>query len=208
LEKNKTGILNFENLYSVFLFNKNINFKKAISSPGNFIFSDGKILSIFLGLKQVRGPTFTRDFLENELKPKKKYFFILPKQEDLEQLIKKYPKLKNSEACSPAYIKGDTFSKEEVKKIVEQLKNFKPTHVWVCVGNPKQEILSNQLYKKHKALYFNVGAAIDFLLGKKKEAPKFWRAIGLEWFYRGVTDFKHSWKKILGSIIGMKYVKR
>ena len=208
LQENKTGILNFQNLYSVYLFNKHQEFRGAIASPYNFIFPDGRVLSFLLKTNQVRGPSFTRRFLETKLNKKQKHFFILPETKDLKLLIEKYPKLKNSKAYAPPYIKNSTFSEEEVKKILEQLKKFKPTHIWICIGNPKQEILANQLYKRYKALYFNVGAATDFLLEKKKEVPLIFRKLGLEWFYRLVTDFRYSWKKVLGSLVGLRYLKK
>ena len=207
LQDNKTGILNFQNLYSVYLFNKHQKFRGAIASPYNFIFPDGRVLSFLLKINQVRGPSFTRHFLETKLNKEQKHFFILPEIKDLELLIEKYPKLKNSRAYAPPYIKKLTFSKEETRKILEQLKKYKPTYIWICIGNPKQEILANQLYKKYKALYFNVGAATYFLLGKKQEILFIFRRIGLEWFYRLITDFKYSKNKVFGSLIGLRYLK-
>lgn len=208
LKSNKDGVLNFQNLYSVYLFNKEPIYQKAIISPNNFIFPDGKIVSVFLKTKQIRGPTFTKEFLQDKLDRKQKHFFILPKTKDLSELIKKFPKLKNSKAYSLSYIKDITFPKKEVNEIVGQLKKFKPDYVWIGIGNPKQEILANQLYKEHKAFYFNVGAAIDFVLDKKKEAPSIFRKLGIEWFYRLVTDFKYSKKKVWRSLIGLKYLGR
>ncbi len=208
LKSNKNGVLNFQNLYSVYLFNNESVYKKAITSPNNFIFPDGRILSLFLRIKQVRGPSFTKNFLENKIDKKQKHFFILPKTEDLNQLKKKFPELKNSRAYSPTYIQDITFPKKEVDEIAKQLKQFKPDYVWVCVGNPKQEILANQLYRKYKAFYFNVGAAIDFILEKKKESPSIFRKLGLEWFYRLITDFKYSKKKAWRSLIGLRYFGR
>lgn len=205
---NKAGILNFQNLYSLYLFNNKPTYKKAISFPRNFTFPDGKILSLFLKTKQIRGPTFTKEFLQNKLDKKQKHFFILPKKEDLVQLIKKFPKLKNSKAYSPSYVQGVTFSEKEVSEMTTELQKFKPDYVWICIGNPKQEILANQLYKRHPTFYFNVGAVIDYLLNRKKEAPPIFRKIGLEWFYRLITDFKYSKKKVLGSLIGLKYLRK
>lgn len=207
LESNKHGILNFENLYSVYLFNKEVDFQKAIISPGNFTFPDGRLLSLFLKTSQVRGPSFTRHFIQNKLNKTQKHFFILPKKEDLKQLIKKFLKLKNSKAYSPPYIQGTIFPQKEINKMSEQIKKFKPTHVWVCIGNPKQEILSNQLYKKYPTFYFNVGAAIDFLLERKKESPRFIRRSGLESLYRLLTDFKYTKKKVIGHFAGLKYLR-
>ena len=53
--------------------------------------------------------------------------------------------------------------------------------------------MSHDIYKKVKAeKIFNVGAAMDFLTKKKKEAPDLIQKFGLEWLYRLVTDFKYS----------------
>jgi len=204
LKSNKNGILNFQNLYSVYLFNNNPTFKKAITSQNNFIFPDGKILSLFLKTKQIRGPTFTRDFFQNKLNEKQKHFFILPETKHFEELIEKFPKLKNSKVYSPPYFQNIIFSEKEVEK---KLKQFKPDFVWIGIGNPKQEILANYLYKKHPTFYFNVGAVIDYLLQRKKEAPLIFRKFGLEWFYRLITDFKYSKGKVWKSLIGLRYLK-
>lgn len=203
---NKTGVLNFQNLYSVYLFNNKPAFKKSITSANNFIFPDGRILSLLLRTKQIRGPSFTKNFFENKLDNKQKHFFILSNIKDFGKLIKKFPKLKNSKAHIPPHIPNIIFSEKEKEKIIKQLKKFKPDYIWACIGNPKQEILANQLYKKYPAFYFNVGAAIDFLLEKKKEAPAIFRRIGVEWFYRLITDFKYSRKKVWKSLIGLKYL--
>jgi len=207
VEINKNGILNFQNLYSVYLFNNNSVFQKAITSPNNFIFPDGRILSFFLRTNQIRGPTFTRDFFQNKITTKQKHFFIGLTKKDMIELKNKFPKLKNPESYNPPYIKNPEFPKQEIKKIEVQLKESKSDFVWVCIGNPKQEILANQLYKKYPALYFNVGAATDFLLNKKKESPLIFRKLGMEWFYRLVTDFKYSRRKVWRSLIGLRYLK-
>ena len=208
LQSNKSGILNFQNLYSVYLFKKESNYRKAITSPNNFIFPDGKILSLFLRAKQIRGPTFTKDFFENKLNSNQKHFFIGPSKKNIKNLIKKFPKLKNSQTHSPPYIKEIIFPENEVKTILNKLKKFKPKYIWICIGNPKQEILANQLYKKYPTFYFPVGAAMDFLLGEKKEAPLIFRKVGLEWLYRLITDFKYSRKKVWRSLKALKYLKK
>jgi N-acetylglucosaminyldiphosphoundecaprenol N-acetyl-beta-D-mannosaminyltransferase len=208
LKNNRKGIFNFQNFHSLYLFKKNKNFREAITLPNNFIFSDGRILSLFLGTRQIRGPTFTKEFMQNSINKKQKHFFILPRERDREKLIEKFPELKNSKAHSPPYIQDAVFPSEEIEKIVKKLGSFRPDYVWVCVGNPKQEILSNQLYKEYPALYFNVGAAMDFLLGEKKESPEILRKVGLEWFYRLITDFRYSGKKVWRSLLGLGSLRK
>ncbi len=84
----------------------------------------------------------------------------------------------------------------------------KADYVWVGIGCPKQNLLSSQLFKKTKAQYFvNIGAALDFLLGKKEEAPLIIRELGIEWLYRLVTDFKYSKKKVWRSLMGLKNIR-
>jgi exopolysaccharide biosynthesis WecB/TagA/CpsF family protein len=208
LAGNKNGILNFQNLYSVYLFNHESLYKNAMISKGNYTFPDGKILSIFLRVRQIRGPSFTRDFFKKKINPDKKHFIIGPSEQDIKILIEKFPKVKQVESHDPGIIKNNEVSKIEKKRIIDKLKRYNPDYVWVCVGNPRQEILANQLYKEHKTWYFNVGAAMDFLLEKKKEAPSLFRKIGLEWFYRLITDFKYSKKKVWRSLVALKYLKK
>jgi exopolysaccharide biosynthesis WecB/TagA/CpsF family protein len=207
IKQRKHGILNFQNLYSIYLFKKEEEFRKSITQKGNLIFPDGKLLSVLLRKTQVRGPTFTLNFLKNE-NENKKHFFIGIDKEQIKILNKLFPNIKSKKIRNfqLPVIKGLKFSEEEIKKILQELKKFKPDYVWVCIGNPKQEILSNQLFKKYKTFYFNIGAGMDFVLGKKKESPKIFRIIWLEWFYRLITDFRHSKKKVLGSFIGLRYL--
>ena len=92
--------------------------------------------------------------------------------------------------------------------MINLLKKFKPDYVWVCVGSPKQDILANQLFSKFKSNYITMGAAIDFLLEKKKEAPALFRALALEWLFRLVTDYRTTNKKVWRSLMALKYLNR
>jgi exopolysaccharide biosynthesis WecB/TagA/CpsF family protein len=205
IKNSKEGVFNFQNLYSVWLFKNEEIFREEITKKINTTFSDGKILSLFLRTRQQRGPSFTKDFLISDSAKTRKHFFIgSTKPKELSGKIK--IQKKNLQVYNPSFINKLEFSDEEKKKILTKLKRFSPDYVWVCIGNPKQEILSNQLFEEYKTNYLNVGAALDFLLGKKKESPKFFRALGLEWFYRLITDFKYSKKKVWRSFVGLFYL--
>ncbi len=207
-------IFNFLNQHDLYMFNEEKLFRESLLNKYNLNFIDGFLISAFLSfktfrkIKRIRGPFFTRNFFEKERwNKKKKHFFIGLGKEDLKKLKVKFSHLKNLSAYNPPYIKNLKFSKDEVNEISKLINNFKPDYVWVCIGSPKQNILSADLFNKTKAKYFfNVGAALDFVLEKKKEAPKFIRTVGLEWFYRFATDFKYSRKKVWRSLIGLKYL--
>lgn len=214
LESNERKIFNFLNLYSVYLFSKNKNFKKSIleNRNNNINFIDGSTVSIYLKAKKIRGTDFTKYFFENfKNNNNLKHFFIGFEKKDIEIFRKKFPEIKKSKlfAYNPPYIKTEDFPKEEISKICKLIKDSKANCVWIGVGNPKQEILSQDIFKETNSKYFfNVGAAFDFLTGKKKEAPKFFKELRIEWLYRGIFDFKHSRKKIFGSFIGLFYLPK
>jgi exopolysaccharide biosynthesis WecB/TagA/CpsF family protein len=208
LKENSSGVLNFQNLQGVHSFHNEPNLQKAITSKNNFTFPDGKIVSLTLKTPQRRGPTFTKDFFENNLDKSQKHFFILPDEKRFKRLSQKFPIIKKSKAHFPPYITEAIFPKIEIEKIANKIIKSKPTHVWLGIAHPKQEILSNQLYKKHKAFYINTGAAFDFLTESKKEAPRIYSKLGLEWLYRLLTDFKYSKKKVWQSFVALKHLRK
>lgn len=83
------------------------------------------------------------------------------------------------------------FDDAEELKIVDKINEVKPDILFVALGAPKQE---KWMYKYRKILNVNVamgvGGAIDVWSGAVKRAPKIFRKIGLEWFYRIVTNPK------------------
>ena len=214
-EQHSLVFLNNHDLYNL---KKEEHYKKFATSSKNIYFIDGFAIALFLSLKNLshierfRGPSFTKEFLSNEnLSGNKKHFFIGLEEKELDILNRKFTHLKreNLFTHNPPYIKELKFPEEEINKIAEKISSEKPDFVWVCIATPKQHILTYSLLEKTTAkLFFNVGAALDFLLGKKKEANSFFQKIGLEWFYRLVTDFKYSKKKVWRSFSSLPYIWR
>lgn len=206
---NESKILNFFNMNSVFWYFRSRKYNEIISRKQNIMFPDGKILALKLEIKQQKGPLFTRRFLLSDIIKDKKHFFIGLNKQDIAGLSEiTNISSKNFLYYNPPYIKEIEFASNEREKIIRLLKKSKPDYVWVCVGSPKQEILANQLYLKYKAFYFNVGAAMDFFLKKKKEAPKIFTSLGIEWLYRLVTDFRYSRIKVWRSFIALRSLKK
>ncbi|MFH1521629.1 MAG: WecB/TagA/CpsF family glycosyltransferase [archaeon] len=209
-------ILNFLNQHDLYQSNKEPLFRETLLEKQNINFIDGFIISAYLSITNLRkvsrtsGPILTRDFLSNaELSQNKKHFFIGLEKEDLDNLQTKFPHLKKVSSYNPPYIKDLNFSLGEIEKIAKLINEEKSDYIWVGIGCPKQNILSSLLFKKTKAQYFvNVGAAIDFLLEKKKQAPAIFRKLGVEWFYRLITDFKYSKKKVWRSLVGLRYLNQ
>jgi N-acetylglucosaminyldiphosphoundecaprenol N-acetyl-beta-D-mannosaminyltransferase len=214
----KREIFNFINSHDLYFFARDTNFRNTFNE--NSINSiDGFTISLFLSLKKFRnigrftGPDFTKQFFENQLIGKEKQLFIGLKDEDLGQISKKYPYLdrKNLFCYNPPYIKSFEFADDEINKMAQLINSKNINYIWVGLGCPKQNFLTDKLFQKTKAqFFFNVGAGLDFLLEKKRRAPKIFSSLGLEWFYRLITDFNHSKKKVLRSlsaIIYLRYIK-
>lgn len=206
----KRCVVNFLNMNTVWWIKNSEEYRALINHGGNTFFCDSRVLSMLSGAEQYRGTDFTIDFLKSSMAKKGKHLFLGAVDDDLNNILNKFPNhnKKDFYCYNPPYIKDIFFEGKEVAKIASLIRRFKIKFVWVCVGSPKQEILANQLFKKSSAKqFFNIGAAKDFLSGKKKEAPVFFRKAGLEWFYRLVTDFKTTKTKAWRSFLALFYFK-
>ncbi len=110
----------------------------------------------------------------------------------IERLLKRYPQaiFAGSFAGTPAETHED--------ELCERIRNAQPDILFVAYGSPAQEEwISRNLDKLGSVkVAIGVGGAIDFAAGKAKRAPKLLRSLGLEWFWRLVTQpsrFKRIW---------------
>jgi UDP-N-acetyl-D-mannosaminouronate:lipid I N-acetyl-D-mannosaminouronosyltransferase len=79
------------------------------------------------------------------------------------------------------------FSSEEL--LINDILNSKATIVTVALGSPKQEIFISKCREAGvKAFFMGVGGTYDVFTGNVKRAPKVFCNIGLEWFYRLISQ--------------------
>lgn len=216
LDKKEVCVFNFLNSHDLYFFKKDLFFRKTFEK-NNINFIDGSVVSIFLSLtnfekiKRMSGTEFMIRFFKNKKISTGKHLFIGSERKDLELFYKKFLHIKkNSLFCyNPPYIRKIRFSEKEIEKIAKIIKSNNIDFIWVGLGCPKQNIFSYDLIQKtDKKLFFNAGATMDFVLEKKKKAPKIWLNLGLEWFYRLITDFNHSKKKVWRSFISILYLPK
>ena len=82
------------------------------------------------------------------------------------------------------YIKTE----EEKQTLIEDIAQKKPDVVFVAMGSPKQELLMEEMQKKHVALYQGLGGSFDVYTGDVERAPQWWVKNNLEWAYRLVKQ--------------------
>lgn len=60
----------------------------------------------------------------------------------------------------------------------------------LAVGSPQQEVLAQKLRERGRArgLALCIGAAINFLTGDERRAPRWMQRAGIEWLYRLLAD--------------------
>lgn len=222
--KNKETIsINFFNGLDIYSFTKISEFRECLENKHikNINNIDGISTAIplsvknFRKIKRLQGPTFTDKFLKDkELNKKKKHFFIGVERGNLDKVIGKYPNLKkeNISGYNLPYVSGLFFPEKEIKKLIKIINKHKPDYLWVGMGAPKQQILTNQIYDKINVKnIFNVGVAMEFIKGSRKRAPKIFQGLGFEWLYRLFEDFKLTsgrlFKSLTGSILSLFIIK-
>jgi len=87
------------------------------------------------------------------------------------------------------FVRDGYFNTEQELGIVEDLKSSGVQVLFVALGVPKQELW----IKKYKevldtTVMVGVGGSFDVWAKKVKRAPLFFRKIGLEWFFRLISQ--------------------
>lgn len=113
----------------------------------------------------------------------KTYYLVGGKQEVIEQTVEKlrahFPGI-NIANYRNGYIKTE----EEKLALIDDIAKKKPDVVFVAMGSPKQELLMEEMSKRHPAIYQGLGGSFDVYTGNVKRAPKWWVDHNLEFAYR------------------------
>ena len=191
------------NIDQVLRVNQN-QYSRKIFDESTIVFTDGKPIiwmSKLLGspiIERTTGPDLMNDLCA--LAALKGYrIFLLGAGpgvafKAVKKLTNKYNGLVITGTYSPPF--GFEKDKDELNKINMMLKSSNSDMLFVGLGSPKQDIF---IYE-NKDVYqipvsFSMGAAIDFIAGNIKRAPRWMINCGLEWFYRVLRDPKRLWKR-------------
>jgi N-acetylglucosaminyldiphosphoundecaprenol N-acetyl-beta-D-mannosaminyltransferase len=69
--------------------------------------------------------------------------------------------------------------------IVEAIRAARPDLLMVCLGAPKGELLIDRVRERIRpAVALQVGASLDFYVGRVRRAPRWMQRAGLEWLFR------------------------
>lgn len=113
------------------------------------------------------------------------------------RLLQQYPDLNISYAYAPPF-RPLTVSEDQQQ--IAAINAAEVDVLLVGLGCPKQERWMADHQQQLSAMMLGVGAAFDFIAGRKLHAPKVLQFIGLEWFFRLLSEprrltgryFKHN----------------
>ena len=109
------------------------------------------------------------------------------------RLEERFPGLEIVGTWSPPF---GPISEQEDRAAVELINAARPDIVWVGLGTPKQERwMAAHLGRLTAPVMIGVGAAFDFLSGRKPQAPRWMQRIGMEWFFRLATEPRRLWPR-------------
>lgn len=90
------------------------------------------------------------------------------------------------------YIRTD----EEKEALIADIVEKKPDVVFVAMGSPKQELLMEEIQKRHNAIFQGLGGSFDVYTGHVQRAPSWWVNHNLEFAYRLIKEPKRIKRQI------------
>jgi len=178
-------------------------FRKLVNSA-NLVLPDGRPIVWALRLfgfheaKQIRGADLMVYLCKKAEKAGIPVGFFGGSSECLLYLkshIKKhFPSLRISIAESPPTSAIKTWERFNYS---ERINTSGAKIIFIGLGCPKQEEWMYQNRNKIKGVMVGVGAAFDFIGGRKRQAPKWIQKAGFEWFFRLSTEPVRLWNRYL-----------
>ena len=191
------------NVDQVLKINKD-RYSKEIFDNATIVFTDGKPIMWMAGwlgtpiIERTTGPDLMLELCKGAALKGYRVFLLgagpgVAKMA-ADKLRNQVPSLIVTGTYSPPF--GFEKDDMELNKINEMLRASCSDRLFVGMGSPKQDIFIYENKDKYNIpVSFSMGAAIDFIAGNVKRAPRWMIAIGLEWFYRVLQDPRRLWKR-------------
>lgn len=162
------------------------------------------------GLSQIRGVDLLRHILNETSDTGVGHFFLVPNAQvggALSRTITQdYPDVK---VAGIRVEEHRLLSEVDLSNLVETVNAWERPFVWVGNGTPAQNVLVQQLASRSPCTALAVGAAFDFLSGTQLEAPRWLAKVGMEWFFRLVSEPRRLWKRYtLGNLLFLMAIFR
>jgi N-acetylglucosaminyldiphosphoundecaprenol N-acetyl-beta-D-mannosaminyltransferase len=129
------------------------------------------------------------------------------------RLRERFPGLRIAGTYTPPF---RPLTAQEDSEVVTQINASGADLVWVGLSSPKQERwMASHLGAIEAPVMIGVGAAFDFLSGRKSQAPRWIQRSGFEWLFRLASEPRRLWPRYrrypkfvclaLSQLLGLKH---
>lgn len=188
------------NTHSLVLAHENTDFQN-VHSKAYMLLPDGQPIANYLKknkfpeAEKYSGLDLLKDLLPI-LDKGKMEIFLYGNTEEVGSLFtseiqKNYPGIQTN--YLPSVFRDLT--QEEERDLVHRINSTESKIVFVSLGCPKQEYLSNKLASQTNALWIAIGGAVTIYSGLIPQAPQWMRDHSLEWFYRLIKEPRRLFKR-------------
>jgi N-acetylglucosaminyldiphosphoundecaprenol N-acetyl-beta-D-mannosaminyltransferase len=149
------------------------------------------------------GSNFVFDLAEHCRKHSERLFLLGSSEKAntlaTQRLRQEFPGLQASGFSPP--VQNYPFAENWNDMIFKEIESFRPHHVVVCFGAPKQEYWidgnSSRLAALGVRCAYGLGGTVDFLSGMKPRAPRWIEFIGAEWLFRLACEPRSRFRRTL-----------
>lgn len=204
IEKDERYYLCVTGVHGVIECQKNASLKKIHNVSGLTV-PDGMPLvwigrlNGFKSISRVYGPDLMLEVCRMSLTQGYTHFLyggnVGVAEELRKKLEEKFPGIHIAGKYTPPF---RLLNEREEEELCEQVGRLKPDLFWVGLSTPKQEhFMAEYINKLDIKVMIGVGAAFDIHAGYAKDAPIFFKKIGMQWFYRLCQEPRRLWRRYL-----------
>jgi N-acetylglucosaminyldiphosphoundecaprenol N-acetyl-beta-D-mannosaminyltransferase len=151
----------------------------------------------YRSVSRVYGPDLVLKVCELFLPDRRRHFFYGGEPGVAEQLVRRlsarFPGLQVAGTFSPPF-RPQTPAEDEAA--IRRINDAGTDVLWVGIGSPKQEQwMAEHIGRVNAPVMIGVGAAFDFLSGRKPQAPVWIQHAGLEWLFRLAREPRRLWRR-------------
>lgn len=162
---------------------------------------DSKVLSMLAWLRGIAlpalpGSDLIDSFVRQRIAPGRRIVLIGGSAETPALLARIMPGVEIIQHRPPMGLLGNAAA---MRDCVDFIAAHPSDYTLLAVGSPQQEIIAwgASRHPDARGTGLCVGAAIDFLTGKEARAPRWMRALALEWLYRLLSNPRRLWRRYL-----------
>ena len=167
----------------------------------NFCVCDSRVLARLakwrgVSLPVVPGSDLTASLFQTVIREGDRIAIVGGDATMLDDLRARWPEVLFSQHCPPMGLMQNPVARRAAAEFIAR---EQARFTFICVGSPQQELIAAEASRIEgsRGLALCVGAALEFITGRTKRAPRLARRLGLEWAHRLVSDPRRLWRRYL-----------